>query len=152
MSQKNLSRRAVIGAGVTSALAIGVGWAMWPRPGFDGSELSVSQAYEAAQAGKIILVDIRRPEEWESTGIAEGAHPVDMRRRDFVAALDALTDGEKTAPIALICARGVRSAWLSNRLTEAGYTNIVNVPEGMLGSNAGPGWIDSKLPLQDYAG
>ena len=70
-----------------------------------------------------------------------------MRRKDFVEALDTLVAGDRTAPVALICARGVRSNAMSRRLRNAGYTNIIDVPEGMLGSRAGPGWIKRKLPV-----
>ncbi|MEX0285372.1 MAG: rhodanese-like domain-containing protein, partial [Paracoccaceae bacterium] len=99
-------------------------------------------------AGEILLVDIRTPREWHATGIGEGAHPLDMRRDDFETALAQLTGGNRDAPVALICARGVRSARLSNRLTEAGFTQIIDVPEGMLGSAAGPGWVRAGLPVQ----
>ena len=95
-------------------------------------------------------MDIRTPKEWQSTGIGEGAQTLDMRREDFVPALARLTQGDKSAAIALICARGVRSARLSNRLTEAGFTNIIDVPEGMLGSAAGPGWVRAGLPVNNY--
>ncbi|MEJ6396322.1 rhodanese-like domain-containing protein [Yoonia sp. 208BN28-4] len=114
---------------------------------FPGGVLTVQEAHSKAVAGDITLVDIRRPDEWASTGSGEGAHRVDLRRDDFTDAIAALVDGNRDAPIALICARGVRSARESNRLQEAGFTNIIDVPEGMLGSRAGPGWIDSGLPL-----
>lgn len=104
-------------------------------------------AYQRAQDGEIVLVDIRRPDEWAKTGSGEGAHRLDMRREDFIEALDAITGGQKDAAIALICARGVRSARQTNLLNNAGYTNIIDVPEGMLGSAAGPGWIERGLPL-----
>ncbi|MEL6172182.1 MAG: rhodanese-like domain-containing protein, partial [Pseudomonadota bacterium] len=100
----------------------------------------------------VFLVDVRRPDEWEKTGVGVGANPIDMRRDDFIAELDKLTDGAKDAPVALICARGVRSARLSNQLTEAGYTNIIDVPEGMLGSTAGPGWLKTGLPTKTPQG
>ena len=48
--------------------------------------------------------------------------------------------------MALICAGGVRSARLANRLDAAGLGPILDVPEGMEGSAAGPGWIKSGLP------
>jgi rhodanese-related sulfurtransferase len=119
----------------------------------DGDKrLSVSDAHAATAEGRIVLVDIRRPDEWARTGIGEGAVALDMRRPDFVAALTAHVDGQKTAPIALICARGVRSARLSARLTQAGFTNIIDVPEGMLGSGAGPGWLKSGLPTTPFKG
>ena len=151
-SRSIMSRRTVIGAGLIAAVAVGAGYRVASHQRFDGSKLSVRDAFEAAQAGDILLVDIRTPEEWKQTGIGQGAHPIDMRRSDFIASLDSLTGARKDAPIALICARGVRSAKLAHALTGAGFTNIVNVPEGMLGSRAGPGWIASGLPVTDYNG
>ncbi|WP_428513612.1 rhodanese-like domain-containing protein [Roseovarius sp.] len=150
--KRTMSRRTVIGAGLITAVAAGVGYRVASHQRFDGSELSVRDALEAAQAGDVFLVDIRTPEEWRQTGIGQGAHPIDMRRSDFIAALDSVTGARKDAPIALICARGVRSARLGRALVNAGYTNIVNVPEGMLGSRAGPGWIASGLPVTSYDG
>jgi rhodanese-related sulfurtransferase len=49
-------------------------------------------------------------------------------------------------PIALICARGNRSTLASAALAEAGYSEIYNVREGMLGSPDGPGWLARGLP------
>ncbi|MEM7317821.1 MAG: rhodanese-like domain-containing protein, partial [Pseudomonadota bacterium] len=116
-----------------------------------GGQLNVTEAHAQATAGDIVLVDIRRPDEWQATGVGEGAHPIDMRRPDFVEALVRVAGPDLDRPIALICARGVRSARLSLALTEAGYTRIIDVPEGMLGSRAGPGWLDAELPLQTAA-
>ncbi|WP_241484018.1 rhodanese-like domain-containing protein [Ruegeria sp. ANG-R] len=117
---------------------------------YAGVQITVSNAHQQAQEGAVYLIDIRTPREWRSTGVGDGAHPIDMRRDDFVQALDRLTGGNRTAPIALICARGVRSARLSNQLTEAGFSNIIDVPEGMLGSAAGPGWVRAGLPVNGY--
>jgi rhodanese-related sulfurtransferase len=114
---------------------------------FPGGALTVQDAHSKAVAGEITLVDIRRPDEWAKTGSGEGAHRLDLRRDDFPEAMAALVSGNLDAPIALICARGVRSARESNRLQQVGFTNIIDVPEGMLGSGAGPGWLQSGLPL-----
>lgn len=111
-------------------------------------EIDPVQAHRLALSGSIVLVDIRRPDEWARTGSGEAAHQLDMRREDFVSALTELAGGDTDRPIALICARGVRSARLTNRLTEAGFTKIINVPEGMLGSADGPGWIARGLPVK----
>ncbi|RBW57417.1 rhodanese-like domain-containing protein [Ruegeria sp. A3M17] len=119
-------------------------------PDYAGRQLGVQDAHRQAVAGDVLLLDIRTPKEWQSTGIGEGAKSLDMRRDDFIPALTQLVKGDKGAAIALICARGVRSARLSNRLTEAGFTNIIDVPEGMLGSAAGPGWVRAGLPVRDY--
>ncbi len=119
---------------------------------YAGGQLNVADAHAQALSGDILLVDIRTPREWRATGVGEGAYPLDMRRDDFEQALAHLTGGDRSAPVALICARGVRSARLSNRLTEAGFTNVLDVPEGMLGSAAGPGWVRAGLPVQRKTG
>ncbi|WP_170400163.1 rhodanese-like domain-containing protein [Ruegeria arenilitoris] len=121
-------------------------------PDYTGGQLSVEDAHQQALSGDVLLVDIRTPREWKATGVGQGAYPLDMRRDDFEQVLAQLTGGDRTIPVALICARGVRSARLSNRLTEAGFTNIIDVPEGMLGSAAGPGWVRAGLPVQHNTG
>ncbi|MEM1361898.1 MAG: rhodanese-like domain-containing protein [Pseudomonadota bacterium] len=143
-----ITRRALLGsAGLV--LFGGAGYLFGVRWRYYGGRLTPEEAHTAALDGDILLIDIRTPEEWATTGIGEGANPLDMRRDDFVAALDALAEGDRGAPIALICARGVRSARMSKALTEAGFTQIIDVPEGMLGSFDGPGWLDRALPVGD---
>jgi len=112
-----------------------------------GDSVDVQTAHRLAQDGEIELIDIRRPDEWKKTGSGEGATRLDMRRDDFIDELVTLTGGDRSQPVALICARGVRSARMTNRLIAAGFTNIIDVPEGMLGSGAGPGWLKSNLPI-----
>lgn len=96
------------------------------------------------------MLDIRRPDEWALTGVATGAVALDMREADFIERLDQLVAGDRAAPIALICARGVRSRRLAAKLTSAGFSAVVDVSEGMLGSAAGPGWIARGLPISPY--
>jgi len=126
-------------------------WAML-TPAYTGADLRVAEAHAQAVTGDIVLIDIRRPDEWRKTGVGEGAEPLDMRRKDFVEILGTLVNGDLDTPVALICARGVRSARLSKRLSDAGFTRIIDVPEGMLGSRAGPGWLASGLPTRAYQG
>ncbi|APX13610.1 rhodanese-like domain-containing protein [Tateyamaria omphalii] len=118
--------------------------------GVDGT-LSVPDAHAAAVSGAVILIDIRRPDEWQRTGVGEGAVPIDMRRTDFTDVLLKRTSGRTDVRVALICARGVRSRGLTRRLTGAGFTAILDVPEGMLGSGAGPGWLKRGLPVVAWA-
>lgn len=150
-----MTRRRVIFGGV---IAILLGGAFFAAGGMNlfyaaiteetiADKIDTPTAHRLAQDGEIFLIDIRRPDEWKKTGSGEGAKRLDMRRKDFVVALDAVTGGDRTQPIALICARGVRSAYMTNRLAAAGFTNIIDVPEGMVGSGAGPGWIKRGLPL-----
>ncbi|WP_435205225.1 rhodanese-like domain-containing protein [Tateyamaria sp. 1078] len=114
--------------------------------------LSAPDAHDAAHSGEIVLVDIRRPDEWTRTGVGAGAVPIDMRRADFIDALLSETGGRADVPVALICARGVRSRKMSQRLMAAAFTTIIDVPEGMLGSGAGPGWLKRGLPVVAWTG
>lgn len=145
-----MNRRTLLIGGLAAIGATGTaaGWA-YSRRDFGGKDLTPTEAHQAAIGGDIILVDIRRPDEWQRTGVGEGAYPLDMRRNDFVTELDKIVDSNRETPVAIICARGVRSNRMSRRLMEAGYTRIIDVPEGMLGSNAGPGWLERGLPTVD---
>lgn len=145
-----MSRRNFLWLGGTAA-ATGIAY-LWVghRPVYDGGSLTVTDAHDRARDQSITLIDIRRPDEWKLTGIGVGAHPIDMRRKDFNAVLAKVVGQDHNTPIALICARGVRSARLSKRLTDAGFTNIIDVPEGMSGSRAGPGWLAENLPTRTF--
>lgn len=132
--------------------AAGLGTWRYLHPVFEGARMGVAEAHEAANAGDIVLVDIRRPEEWRETGVGQGAHPLDMRRADFETELALLSGGDRDRPVALICARGVRSARMARRMAAAGFTRVIDVPEGMLGSSAGPGWLAAGLPTDSYEG
>lgn len=144
-------RKMMAGLGIA---AVGAGYITWDRlaraavPA--GVALDVARAFELTRAKEILLIDIRRPDEWSRTGIPEGAHPLDMRRRDFTEALRKIATASPNRPIALICARGVRSARMARKLAGAGFTDIQDVPEGMLGSAAGPGWLARGLPVVAY--
>ncbi|NVO55795.1 rhodanese-like domain-containing protein [Rhodobacteraceae bacterium B1Z28] len=149
--KRNRTRRWVLlggGAAIAAGFAIRE-YRLIPQD-YAGGQIGATAAYQQAVSGDILLVDIRTPREWRATGVGEGAHPLDMRREDFVQALQQLVNGDQSEPVALICARGVRSARLSNQLTTAGFTNIIDVPEGMLGSAAGPGWVRAGLPVETY--
>ncbi len=139
-------RRRVFLAGAGLAAIAGLATLLPQRVGA-APALTAPEALERAASGAILLVDIRQPDEWRDTGLGQGARPLDMRRRDFETALLDLAGGDRTRPIALICARGGRSAWLARRLAAAGFTTVIDVPEGMLGSRAGPGWIARGLPV-----
>jgi rhodanese-related sulfurtransferase len=93
-------------------------------------------------------VDIRRPDEWAATGVPENALLLDLRQDNFSGALLAHLQGDMRRPVALICARGVRSAQVAADLRQIGFSRVLDVPEGMLGSGAGVGWIEQGLPLR----
>ena len=62
-------------------------------------------AHDLAARGEILLVDIRRPDEWRRTGLPQGAVALDMRRADFIAALTDAAGADRDAPIATLRAR-----------------------------------------------
>ena len=99
-----------------------------------------------AARGDILLVDIWQPDEWARTGLGAGAHPLDMRRDDFIDTLPVLAGGPG-ATVVLICAGGVRSRDMAGQLAEAGFSDVRDVPEGMSGSRAGAGWLRNGLPV-----
>lgn len=144
VSRRNLLLLTTAAVGVT---AYGVWSFVSPQVAEGTLQITAETAHQQAIAGDIVLLDIRRPDEWQNTGIGEGALPLDMRRADFIEALDQITSGDRSKPIAVICARGVRSARLTRTLTDAGYTNLIDVPEGMLGSASGAGWLAKGLPV-----
>lgn len=151
-SPSRLTRRGLLVLGVAGIATGGAVAAQWYNIlGETGNaDLSPPDVHAAAAAGDLLLIDIRRPDEWARTGIGEGAIPLDMRREDFQAALLELAEGDKTRIIAVICARGVRSRRMTELLNGAGFTRIIDVPEGMLGSGAGPGWLKRQLPTVPY--
>lgn len=114
--------------------------------------LSAPQAREQAVAGQVTIVDIRTPDEWRQTGVAAGAKRVNLYVEGGPAAflrgiLDA-ADGDKGKPIALICRTGNRSGKAVEFLRAQGFTNVVDISEGMAGSGAGPGWLKRGLPIE----
>lgn len=124
----------------------------WAGPDARG-RIGVDEARDLSASGETTIVDVRTPGEWRQTGLAAGALPITMHDpggpRAFLAnVLDAL-NGDRDAPVALICATGVRSAAMRRFLTAQGFTRVYDITEGMLGrSRAEPGWIASGLPTQ----
>ena len=129
----------------TALLAVGCSEAAGPS-------LSPEEALTKAQAKEITLVDIRTPPEWRQTGVAPVAELIDMADpkgpQAFLEKLLRSVGGDKSAPIALICRTGNRSGYLQEQLQSLGFTNVYNVPEGMAGSSAGPGWIRRGMPIR----
>lgn len=112
-------------------------------------------ALELQQAGTIAIIDIRRPSEWRDTGIPAEGRAITMHDPDgpmaFLEKILASVDGNKDAPIGLICASGVRSTWASNFLAQNGFTHVYNIKEGMLGRGRSPGWIKRGHPVDSYS-
>ncbi len=98
---------------------------------------------------KAILIDIRTPEEWKETGVAEGAHRLDMNDPMFTAKLSKLVEGDRTRPVALICRTANRTRTVQAALMQqSGYLRVINVEGGMIGNSADKGWIAHGLPVK----
>jgi rhodanese-related sulfurtransferase len=117
--------------------------------------LSPTEAKTRAAAGDLTIVDIRMPFEWAETGLPEGALGVSLQdsetfelRPEFVEDLLRALDDDTGRPLALICARGNRSAFAVELLAEAGFTNVHDISEGMVGGPNGPGWLERDLPTE----
>lgn len=120
----------------------------------DDGILTAKQAYDKAQAGEIVLIDVRSPGEWQQTGVPQGGVAETIHSKgglpSFATALLARLDGDKATPVALICATGKRSAYTRRYLEQAGFTNVRDVSEGMMGSSRGAGWHRRGLPIKQW--
>ena len=109
-------------------------------------------AREKALAGEIVLIDIRRPEEWAETGVPDVALLADMTTRDFVAKITAIRLENPDIPLAFSCRTGNRSNYLTGELEKMGYSGLIDVIGGMSGSRADKGWAKRGLPIRPADG
>jgi rhodanese-related sulfurtransferase len=92
------------------------------------------------------LFDVRRPEEWQETGVVSGSQRltfVDASGRVSPGFIESLTDAvPRDQPIALICRTGNRTDVLARHLVERmGYSRVYNVRDGITG------WIGEGRPV-----
>ncbi len=97
----------------------------------------------------VTLVDIRREEEWQQTGIVKGSKTItffdNMGRinPNFVPEFTALVKPDQ--PVALICRTGNRTQVASQAIAQQlGYKNVLNVMHGITG------WIAERRPIVKY--
>ncbi|MGX9353932.1 rhodanese-like domain-containing protein [Roseobacteraceae bacterium S113] len=109
--------------------------------------LSAPEAADRVASGEIILLDIRTPQEWRESGLADGAWPVSMHSADFPKQLSAILERYAPEQIAFICATGGRSGHVSDVLAKNGIAGVADVSEGMFGNDRGAGWLARGLPV-----
>jgi len=114
-------------------------------------DLTAQDTYQGMQDDDLVLIDVRTPEEWAQTGIAEGAHPISMLDREFLNQLALLQEENPGKRVAFICASGRRSALVQAELERRGYENIYSVYGGTTGSRNAPGWIREGLPISPWS-
>ena len=136
-------------------LAIGVAAlsVMHAGPGLaqTGATLTSAEAHRKAASGELVIVDIRAPNEWAATGVAQRARLITMYQPSarFAARIKSLQDSGRQ--VGLICAAGVRSKRMQAFLARAGVTGVIDIGDGMTGGRRGRGWIKSGLPTRTYS-
>ncbi|MEP2530815.1 rhodanese-like domain-containing protein [Shimia sp.] len=135
-----MNRRMILGAIAAFSMSSGIVLAG------DGL-MSAPEAKQNMDAGRLILIDIRTPQEWADTGVAEGAWPMDMRHRQFGAKLMSVLERYPDRDIAVICRSGNRSGYIVDVLASNNIQRVLDVTEGMAGGRNGKGWIPTGLPV-----
>ena len=98
---------------------------------------------QAAQKNGVVVIDIRRVEEWAETGIIEGAHTITAFTQsgqlhpEFQAKFTAIVPTSDT-PVMLYCRTGNRTGIIGNALvSQLGYSDVTHLSEGIVGWTAG---------------
>lgn len=118
-----------------------------PTAWADPPKLSAPDAAARLASGELVLLDIRAPQEWKDSGVAQGAWPVSMHTQAFSVRLRAILQHYRPEQIALICATGGRSAYVAEVLEKNGLSGVIDVSEGMLGNGTAPGWLERGMPV-----
>lgn len=116
------------------------------------TKMDAPTAHEKALKGELLLVDIRTPEEWKQTGVPASGYAITMHQdgQVFLSSLLRAAGGDSKLPVAVICRTGSRSTALAGPLAKAGFPNVINVVEGVVGGPRGTGWIKRGLPLRTW--
>ena len=80
----------------------------------------------------LVLIDVRTPSE-VANGKIEGARNINVSASDFSDQVDKL---DKTKPVAVYCASGIRSARAMDIMRKKGFTTIYNLDGGIKAWNA----------------
>ena len=111
------------------------------------TSLSARETYEAVQAKRIVLVDIRSADEWADTGLPRGAVPFDADAPAFEVRLAGLRLDNPGKRIVLIDRTGAQAIAVAQKLAGRGWRDLAAVRGGMLGRG---GWLAEKLPVKAY--
>lgn len=111
-------------------------------PAFAFDTLNVTDTAKGVAEGKLLLIDIRTPQEWAETGVAGPATPLDMTDPGFMSKLEELMAANAGKEPAFICRSGNRSGQLVQALEQVGMSNVATVAGGTRD------WIGAGLPLR----
>jgi glyoxylase-like metal-dependent hydrolase (beta-lactamase superfamily II)/rhodanese-related sulfurtransferase len=99
---------------------------------------SATQLYEALAAGKVNILDIRTPGEFETLKVA-GSINIPLDRLNPV---DVISRFGANAPLYCICQTGTRSQLAASKLRSAGMQRVIHVDGG---TNA---WVSGGFPVE----
>lgn len=146
-----ISRRSLILSAAACAVALAASPIAALAKDASVTVMDPREAHDKAKAGGILLIDVRTPGEWKQTGVPEGAHAIELAPT-FLDKLNKLTGGDKSKPVAFICATGSRSNYVAKELAKRGWTHVIDVAGGVFGGPKGKGWKAENLPLTPYKG
>ena len=90
------------------------------------AEISTDEAQSKIDAGGVVVLDVREPDEFDQGALANVIH---IPRGHLEAQIESrITD--KSIPIVVYCAGGVRSAFAAQTLGQLGYENVFSMDGG----------------------
>ncbi len=90
------------------------------------TEVDTAAAADKIAAGSVVVLDVREPDEFEQGALPEVIH---IPRGHLEAQVETRII-DKSTPVVVYCAGGVRSAFAAKTLQELGYTNVVSMAGG----------------------
>lgn len=115
--------------------------------GQSAATVSPREAYDAAQAKRVLFIDIRGAEEWSDTGLPQGAIALDFDAPAFEVRIAGLRLDHPGKRIVLIDRTGAQAVAVAQKLAGRGWRDLAGVRGGMLGPG---GWLAEKLPVTSY--
>jgi molybdopterin/thiamine biosynthesis adenylyltransferase/rhodanese-related sulfurtransferase len=101
-------------------------------------EVTPAQAEASRSAGSATLVDVREINEWEGGHVPGAVH---VPKSNLESRIE-LEVPDRSTPLVLYCAGGIRSLFAGQTLRGMGYTDVVSMSTGF------QGWKSAGLPFQ----
>ena len=89
-------------------------------------EIDTATADEARHADRAVLLDVREPDEYEQGAVPGALH---IPRGNLESNIEGRVP-DRSTPLLVMCAGGVRSAFAAKTLDELGYTDVVSIAGG----------------------
>lgn len=106
---------------------------------FGYKDISSDEVAMFAASQDALIVDVRLDEEWLESGVINNAALItyfDKQARplksEFLKKLAAVTNGDKSKQIILVCRTGLRSKLAAGILEREGYKSVYNYKDGMV--------------------